>query len=268
MSETLEARDVRSLLRLLAELREMGSEPKAWRAHLATNLEALCGASVVVVGELRENEGVASQGVVTCADVVTSLQSIDHGLDASSRDRFYRDIYFIDHAKDDALGAVVPLYGSPFTVARGDLLDDRAWDRSFSANERFRAMGYDDFILSMAPVGALDVLCSLGIFRAPGKRFTARERLIVSLVHEELSTDWNRRSGTTRLTPRQREVLGRLEKGESEKEITYALGLSAHTTHDHVKAIYRAFRVRSRAELLALLATREPPRTRLVAESA
>lgn len=268
MADSLEARDVRSLLRLLGELREMGNEPQAWRAHLATNLEALCGAETVVVGELLQNRGVAAD-VVTCAEVVTSLQMIDHGLDASARERFFRDIYFIDHAKDDALGAVVPLYGSAFTVARANLLEDRAWERSFSANERFRSLGYDDFILSMAPVGSLDVICTLDVYRAPGKRFTARERLLLSLVHEELSTDWNRsHPATTRLTVRQREVLKRLQTGESEKEITYALGLSAHTTHDHVKAIYRAFKVRSRGELLARLSTREAPRTQLVAESA
>ena len=39
--------------------------------------------------------------------------------------------------------------------------------------------------------------------------------------------------------------------GASEKEIADRMGLSAHTVHQYVKSIYRAFGVRSRAELMA-----------------
>jgi DNA-binding CsgD family transcriptional regulator len=267
MTEMLEGRDVRALLRLLSELREMGADPAAWRGHLATNLEVLCGAGVVILAELRKKKS-APEEATNCGQAVHALQSIDCGLDSSTRERFYRDVYFTDHTTDDALGAIVPLYGTAFTVERCELIDDRGWERSATANDRFRVFGYDDFILSMAPVWPLDVICSLEIFRAPGKRFTARERLLVSLLHEELSNDWHRadRAAAKRLTARQRQVLSRLAEGASEKEITYDLGLSAHTTHDHVKAIYRAFDVRSRGELLATLTKREPPRTRLVAE--
>jgi DNA-binding CsgD family transcriptional regulator len=41
--------------------------------------------------------------------------------------------------------------------------------------------------------------------------------------------------------------------GRSEKEVALILGLSRHTVHEHVKAIYRAYGVRSRAELMSLL---------------
>lgn len=269
MDEALEARDVRMLLRLLAELREMGADPHAWRAHLTTNLEVLCDAAVSVVSELRKNE-MATADTTTCAAAVTSLQWVSHGLDESIRDRFYREVYFTDHETDDALGGIVPLYGTSFTILRRDVVEDGIWNRSRSANERFRAHGYDDFIMSMAPVWPRNVISSIEIFRPPGKRFTARERLLVSLVHEELATDWHRadHSSADRLTPRQRQVLTRLAEGASEKEIAYDFRLSAHTTHDHVKAIYRAFAVRSRGELLAELSKSSPPRTRLVAESA
>ncbi len=117
------------------------------------------------------------------------------------------------------------------------------------------------------PVPRLGVLSSLELYRAAGAPFGGRERLIVQLLHEELASDWSRvASQQPRLTPRQRQVLGQLAQGASEKELACALGMGAHTAHDHVKAIHRAYGVRSRGELLAQLARHSPPRTRLLAE--
>lgn len=56
-----------------------------------------------------------------------------------------------------------------------------------------------------------------------------------------------------RLTPRQRDVLGRLLLGRSVTQIARELDISEHTAHDHRKAIYRAAGVSSRAELAARL---------------
>ena len=52
------------------------------------------------------------------------------------------------------------------------------------------------------------------------------------------------------LSPRQRDTLECLLEGMSEKEVARQLGLSPHTVHVYVKALHRAFSVRSRAELL------------------
>lgn len=53
------------------------------------------------------------------------------------------------------------------------------------------------------------------------------------------------------LSPRQRETLDGLLRGLSEKEVAHQLGVSPHTVHVYVKALHRAFGVRSRAELLS-----------------
>lgn len=53
------------------------------------------------------------------------------------------------------------------------------------------------------------------------------------------------------LPPRRRAVLESLLRGKSEKEVARELGISAHTVHVHVKAIYKSAAVSSRAELLA-----------------
>lgn len=58
-------------------------------------------------------------------------------------------------------------------------------------------------------------------------------------------------SSRPHVSPRATEVLSLLLRGESEKRIARQLQLSPHTVHHHVKAIYRAHDVTSRAELLA-----------------
>jgi DNA-binding CsgD family transcriptional regulator len=53
------------------------------------------------------------------------------------------------------------------------------------------------------------------------------------------------------LSPRQKQTLRLLLNGDSEKQIATRLLRSRHTVHEHVKAIYRAVGVSSRAELLS-----------------
>jgi len=271
MRDHLSSADVRALLRLLGELRELGADPGAWRAHLVTHLAALCGAQVAVTAELRVNAN-PEQAATNCAEAVTPLQAIDHGLDGSLREKFYRELYFIDHRTDDALCAMVPLFGSAFTVTRQNVIGDRHWERSVSANQRFRPLGCDDFVMSMMPVASLGVISSMEVYRGRGVRFSERERLFVELLHEELAHDWNRvyDKEATPLTPRQRQVLAQLMAGASEKELAYDLNISPHTVHEHIKAIHRAFGARSRGELFARVAKAkgQGQRTRLVAENA
>ena len=53
------------------------------------------------------------------------------------------------------------------------------------------------------------------------------------------------------LSPRMRQTLEHLLAGLSEKEAATKMGLSVHTVHVHVKALYKRLNVTSRAELLA-----------------
>ncbi len=259
--------DVRALVRLLGELRELGRDPDAWRNHLLDALARICHAKVAVASEARVNPSPSGGEVHTdCATAVSPLHLVHRGIES---DAFFRDCYWYAHRDDDPLEKLLPLYGTAFTVAREQLVDDRRWYASTLASERMRAHDCDDFLLSMAPVRHAGVICSLELFRSwKGDRFGERERAIVALLHEELARDWERASRRTeRLTPRQREVLRQLVDGASEKEVAARLGVSPHTAHDHVKALYRAFGVRSRGELLGRIATSSTPRTHLAAES-
>ena len=53
------------------------------------------------------------------------------------------------------------------------------------------------------------------------------------------------------LTPREREILGRIAAGESNGAIAVALGLASKTIGNHVSAIFTKLRVASRAEAIA-----------------
>jgi DNA-binding NarL/FixJ family response regulator len=60
------------------------------------------------------------------------------------------------------------------------------------------------------------------------------------------------------------QVLQLLQRGMSEKQVAAELEVSPHTVHDHVKALYRAYGVGSRGELLAKLIAQQP-RAELIA---
>jgi DNA-binding CsgD family transcriptional regulator len=59
------------------------------------------------------------------------------------------------------------------------------------------------------------------------------------------------KSPSALLSPAQRRVLDLLLAGLSEKQIAARLKISPHTVHNHVRALYQAFAVHSRSELLA-----------------
>ncbi|MFO0759058.1 MAG: LuxR C-terminal-related transcriptional regulator [Byssovorax sp.] len=119
-----------------------------------------------------------------------------------------------------------------------------------------RAARVDSFIYATYAGGG-DVGCSLSLHRAWGERaFSERERRLIALVHEECAflhqpPDEIDRALLRDLRPRLRDTLRALVQGKSEKQIAADLGLSIHTVHEYVKALYRHFGVQSRGELLA-----------------
>ncbi|RYZ02866.1 MAG: LuxR family transcriptional regulator [Myxococcales bacterium] len=272
MTQSLAISDVRALLQLLGEVRELGEDPAAWRAHLAKELARLCNARAVVSGELgvRKPKTAAHERAVnggTCEAAVTALAVGLSGISEGEERKFMADVFWYDHQSDSTLNGLMPLYGSTFVRSREELSANGSWYRSALANERFRRHDCDDFIMAMSAVPGASAICSLELFRAWGApRFEERERLLVQLVHEELSRDFGARvAQQPRLSPRQRQVLALLRRGLAEKQIAAELDVSPHTVHDYVKALYRAHTVQSRAELLAKLAEPSPPLARLVA---
>jgi DNA-binding CsgD family transcriptional regulator len=261
---SLPADDVRALIRLVGELRELGDEPPRWRRHLLASLERLCGTRAGLTGEVAVTGDLAGRAGL---DVVHHEV---HGVSPHEEQRFEDEVIWNTHGPNDAISGTWAHYQGKFTASRRQLVGDRIWYRSTVANEHFRPLDCGDFIVSMVPLHALRALASIKLFRAWGDRpFTERERLLVELVADELARDWiEPEAGPApagrAMSPRMRQVLALLSAGASEKEVAAALALSTHTVHDYVKQLHRAFGARSRSELLARTARPHRLRTQLV----
>jgi len=119
--------------------------------------------------------------------------------------------------------------------------------------------GHADAIWAGCPVNA-DAELYFGLFRSPDQpRFTAQERDRVGAVLRSLK--WFYRHvfisrglciANAPLTTMERKVLHGLLAGYTEKEIAREQGQSRHTTHDHVKTLYRKFGITNRAALMAI----------------
>jgi DNA-binding CsgD family transcriptional regulator len=264
-SGSLDSADVRSLLRLLGELRELGRSPPRWRRHLVDSLGKLCGARAVLAGEL------AVVGPGNGRDSMKVIHRELRGISAGDQIRFDEQVVWQTHGPNDAISGQWPRYGLRFTTGRQHLVDSRRWYRSAVANDQFRSFDCDDFIVSMVPVPALRAITAIKMFRAWRDRpFGERDGLLLDLLAEELARDWAQvgaAAGEARLGRRLRQVLNLLASGASEKEVGAALELSTHTVHDYIKALYRAFAVHSRPELLARIARPQALRTYLVSEA-
>jgi len=133
------------------------------------------------------------------------------------------------------------------------------WLESDYSLRYFKPFGLSDVIWAGIPVNA-DAECYFGIFREDGHSlFTAEERDLVASALRGLK--WFCRQqllshgltvASSPLTATEREVLGGLLSGLSEKQIAADRYQSPHTTHEYVTNIYRKFGVNNRATLMAL----------------
>lgn len=106
-----------------------------------------------------------------------------------------------------------------------------------------------------------------GLHRATGDRdFSEREQELVRLFLAELGrlvgpvlVPADDPYSPTRLPPRLQETLRCLLDGDGEKQAAARMGLSRETVHQYVTALYRHYRVASRAELLVRVLRRTNP---------
>lgn len=133
------------------------------------------------------------------------------------------------------------------------------WLESDYCRRYFTAFGLTDVIWAGAPINS-DAECYFGVFRDGNQpRFTPEERDLVGYVLRGLKWFYRRQMlsrglmvASTPLTTTEREVLGGLLGGLSEKQIATARHKSPHTTHEYVSSIYRKFGVNNRPALMAL----------------
>jgi DNA-binding CsgD family transcriptional regulator len=241
--------DLRRVLRLANELRDLPRGSEAQRRHA---LQGLCG----LVGA-RVGLWVVAEGMDTGRVLIR--EAIDVGFD-SPRDRDLFQSYVRETQvtmPDPSMPRFAQVAGPGFwTGARPALLTAREWHESAHVREIRRSAGVCEFLFS---AWRRDVDCArvLSFHRAWGERaFDDRERALLDVFHQEcrwLHEPPDLPAAILRgLPPRHAEVLRRLARGQSEKEIAWDLALSPHTVHGYVKALHERLGVRSRGELLAL----------------
>lgn len=239
-----------ALIRIFAEAEELAGNPAAQMTHVLDNLARLVGAAAL--GEM-------DMSLQPTGAIVT--RSVDHGwATESDRARLYR---FYEHhgvAANPFAAALMAGYrpGAELTRRREDLIGDRTWYHSAFYAEVSQPGRLDHSVYSLRPGDAPNTVYGLGLLRAAGDPpFDDEARGVVELCHRDLIPQLRRPTATqldlrrASLTAREEDVLARLLRGFTDKQIAADLSLSPYTVHQHARAVYRKLGVSGRTELLA-----------------
>jgi DNA-binding CsgD family transcriptional regulator len=194
------------------------------------------------------------------APVVSEVQDIGWA-SGSDRDRAYSFVIGGRLDRDPLTAAVLADADRVVTKTRAETTSPAAWARTETYNEVHRPTRLDDAILSLGRLTASRdrvLVFKRAWAEAP---YGPEEREIVHLAHAECAWAFERAPAPAAAlagdwSPRERDTLDLLLTGASEKSAADRLGLSRHTVHDYVKAIYKRLGVGSRAELMALAVPR------------
>lgn len=171
------------------------------------------------------------------------------------------------HRQDAHTRGMTAGHGATRVHLRAELVDDRSWPGT-PAGGVARDLGMDDRLVGARP-GNRGTEIYVGFDRALGdpRRFGPRERALLETalgalapLVRRLALAYGPHADGRRLSPREREVLGHLARGLSEKEIADRMALTVGSLHQYVRALFRKTGVRSRAELLAVWMGSRPQR--------
>lgn len=238
---------VRGLLALVHEAREIGAG-QAQRRHLVDGVARLVGAEFVTI-LVDADFGPGGRGNV--------IEHAANYVDGSILRMF--EAYGVHGTSlNPGCSALMARTrgrrtGDRLTHTRRELLRDAEWYESAFVSDYQRPTGLDDFVYSIEVIGRHRVGAVTVTRQVKGRGFADEDANLLDLFHEEYArlTRPTPRVDGPHLPPRGREVLNHLLGGAREKEIADALAISRETVHGYVKAIYTAYGVSSRAELLA-----------------
>jgi DNA-binding CsgD family transcriptional regulator len=228
----------------------LGYDPELWRRHAAAGIAALLGLRVVTSSECRWRRP---------GGPILPIDFLQVGLTPDEFDRYFLPFYRSGAPDDDVL--FEPLKTTTEThivLSRRATVPDAAYHRGRMYTEYHEPVGVTASAVSVWSLSD-DRVDVLGLHRDAGDRdITARELNLLRLFHAELGrligpvlVSSDDQFSPAKLPPRVREVLACLLDGDSEKQVALRMGLSRATVHQYVTALYRHYRVASRAELLA-----------------
>lgn len=243
--------DVRDLLRLVGEVRDLGVDELAWRRHACGRLAGLLGATVGMSIQARFAPG----GPIVAAMVDLGWQS------EAQRQVYHRWLGCPAFGTDPGMAHLARRGNATFLFARRDAIADRDWYAAAGVSEFRRAAGVDDCLLSSVsvPGGGVDQIC---LHRPWGARHRPwRGAALLTLFHGELQRLWAaeaaRRSPADRLPAYLRRSLDALTTPATEREIAAQLGVTPSTLHTYAKQVYARLGVGTRRDLVARFAPRD-----------
>jgi DNA-binding CsgD family transcriptional regulator len=252
-SAHLPVRDVRSILQLVGECRDLGDDSAAWQQHLFRSLVLLIEAGVATSGEM---EGLLAGRAVMRDYAAWGWEN------AFQLDRWLQMMPTVVKEPSDFVllkrGAERLRDETGTALTRTDLVGDKEWEPS-ADYAIARVMGLNHVLggFRLLPRGK-DWFSALCLWRAAGERdFSPRDRVLLRELHSAIvpliGGPLARPSepSPAALAPRVRQVLRCLLEGDGDKQIAARLGLTRHTVNQYAKNLFRHFGVESRAELLA-----------------
>jgi DNA-binding CsgD family transcriptional regulator len=245
---------VASMLRLASEIAEHGGDKQGATRHLLAGLCRIVGGDVSALIRFPPSAGMPEQAeemFVAGADDTTTL----------AIEEFY--IGGRGHLLDPVCSVLMQHPGPTTIDMRERIVSDREWYRSHFVDHHRRSWNLDHQIYGLWLEGD-GRQCGFGVTRCWGAPPFAEEDLDLLRLFQtgcaplfEQPRPATASAPEAALSPRQRQTLERLLGGESAKQIADALQISTNTLNHYVKAVYRAFGVTSRAELMTrCLATR------------
>ena len=237
-SETkLRLLSVRRAFRLIGEIRQHGADPQEWRPHLLRGLIDLLDADLVISSEVHFR-------TIPKSDAL-KVTDIGWGLERDG------EPWRIHSEREENPSSYLVVVGG----GKSSTPDD---DDIVPIKPAKKLRDGRGFVLSQYGLPHLGAVDQLGLHRYDlNKPFTHAQAKLVRLFHVELGRLWKddalKRAAdpTAELPPRLVQTLDGVLRGDSEKQIAFALGLSQHTVHNYIRALHSRFAVSSRAELIA-----------------
>jgi DNA-binding CsgD family transcriptional regulator len=254
-SNRLRLREVRAALRLVGECRDLGRNNQAWLTHAMQGLQQILHARVVL------SPMASAQGFRLCSQLQILLSV---GWETPLQERIAMQYFSEDqHLRDPAFQRFQEIARPNITLPPRRLVSRKVIEAS--EYHAFRtSLGIDDHLFSQRETANRQATFCFAPQRAPHEpQFNDRELKLLALFHDELAllvgkvlTDGQAEVPTT-LSPRLRQTLTILLSGASEKEVARRMGISHHTVHEYVVALYKRFQVNSRAELMVFCHQRQ-----------
>lgn len=246
----VDSQDVRALLRVCGRVAQARHEPRRWRQALLEDLADVLDAKVGILQEVDLNHGAPrvrafwDKGWGSPRQRETMLRELNSST--------IHDPLLLELIKRIADGR-----RRAATARISEVVSPEAWSRLPLAIERRRSADVEDCVGSAVRLAQNGRAVALVFFRAcaHATKFSEREKTLLELCHSGLQWIYEeemraRPEHAAALSPRLSQTLRHLAAGRDERETAAQMGLSPHTVHDYVKALYEHFGVSSRKELL------------------